>query len=284
VKVIRRRGPHVIIALSCAGWVGACCPPFCSTTTTPPDPCSAQRVRVLRQASNGLVHTLSDPGHPADKGTEWAFQSSNGTLHLRKPDDLIGYAFRMTHGGNTWDDALLATVFVLQYDLPVQPCTANIAWRVQAVADFPTGYLFVNEGDLYLDVEFFAFQDPNGIFDIATTDSALMLQTIRQFHSSAAESGNRDIFGRWYADRNDKGPVGTSHMLRGDFVVTANRLTRVFIAASVAIRGVNPGERGCIGCTIEIDSLAEAGLFRGVAPGAKSDDQGFFGPEVIVTP
>jgi DNA helicase TIP49 (TBP-interacting protein) len=30
--------------------------------------------------------------------------------------------------------------------------------RIQAMADFPTGFLFVNEGDLMLDIEFFAFQ------------------------------------------------------------------------------------------------------------------------------
>jgi hypothetical protein len=190
----------------------------------------------------------------------------------------------MSHGGNTWDDFQLASVFVLQYDLPVLPCRATVDWRIRAEVEFPTGYLFVNQGDLWLDVEFFSFVDATGAFDIGTTDPALMLQTIRTHHNNAANSGNKDTFGRWYDDRNKPGPVSASHMLRGTFNTQANTARRLFVAASVAITRVDPGERGCIGCTVTIDSLAEAGLFRGIAPGAKSDDQGFFGPEVVTTP
>jgi hypothetical protein len=258
----------------------SCCPPFCIDSD---DDC-VLHTTVMRQASNGLVYTWDPTSDPNDNNTDWAYISSDMALHRRKPSDLIGYAFEIVHDYRESQDFQLATIFLLQYDLPKQSCEVTIDWKIKPQVQFPNGYLIIPEEGLILDVQLYAFVDPTGQLDIATTNYDVMGQIAENRLEEAINSDNPDITRRWYDDQSNSGPVYVPGVLRGQLTVPANRQGRLFVGASVAISRVSSGESACTGCGIMIDSLLDAGIFRGVAPGSNADDQGLFGPELVITP
>lgn len=258
----------------------SCCPPFC---IDPNDDCVLQTA-VMRQASNGLVYTWDPASNPNDNNTDWAYISSDMALHLSKPSDLIGYAFEIVHDHHDLEDFQLATIFLLQYDLPKQSCEVTIDWKIRPQVQFPNGYLIIPEEEVILDVQLYAFADPTGQLDIATTAYDVMGQTAKNRLVEAMNSGNPDISRRWYDDQSNSGPVYVPGVLRGQLKIPANRQGRLFVGASVAISRVLSGESACTGCGVMIDSLLDAGIFRGIAPGSNAEDQGLFGPELVIAP
>lgn len=263
--------------------LSSCCPPLC---IDPPGDCVLKTV-VMRQASNGLKYTwdpASNQAQNSSRGTEWQYISRDMTLHLRKPTDMIGYAFQIIHDYFDLDDFQLATIFLLQYDLPKQTCKATIDWKIYPQLIFPNGYLIIPENEVLIDVSKYAFVDATGQLDIATTSYDAMGEIALDELTNAIDSNNPDIYRRWYDDHSKGGPVYVPGVLSGQLTVPANTQARLFVGVSVAITRILSGERACTGCGAQIDSLLEAGIFRGIAPGANSDGQGWFGPELVIAP
>lgn len=252
---------------------------------TPGGGCPDAGISWVQNPTHGQIYVWDGAGQSGMPDVDWRYLRSDGTLVVSEPNDPIGFAMSMIHGSDRSDDLQYAIIWALQYDIPNEwTCAMDIDWEVSAQVDFPTGYLFVNEGDADLSVEFFSFDDVRGSLDFGTTDPREINERLHREHEDASESGDSSRFYQWTETRNSAGPVNVSHTLKGEFTTrpdpqNTSAASRIFLAASIAIRKENGG-RACYGCRRPIRTLLEAGIFRGFMPGSEE----IFGPAYTLVP
>jgi len=276
-----RVGLFAALLLTLTLGVSSCCPPFCVGPGN--DPC-AQYIATTNSATAALTETVVRSHTSPGTRYEDQFLARDGSLSSRMPEDVIGFAFKASVGapsfsGNLPPFTLWGQYLVLQYDVPARQCRSQVNWIIHPEVVFPIGYVFAprpNTGTLR--VFLWTFADPQGAYDISANRAATLEFVSRKFDDAWRSNGGY----RWQARGTDLGPVYVSRRLEGSYVVQPGVRSRVFVAADIEF-WLDPGEQICTGCTRENPPLIDAGIFRGLSPGAGARERGLYGPDLVIS-